>query len=232
MGVLSLSPSSPLPADKYSYVEIKMMLKSMAYKGEINVQFGTDKTLFVCGLNGDYGGLVKHCWREDVRTEENNRTLFRYSGTTDKWYVFTIKIDPFEKTIIFIVDGQNIASYALDTKESLPTGISLGGYVGQENDFQGYIDYVRIGTLDYTDSEVSSTSTTFFNPILGGYRLDYCNYFADQCGLPAAHSWCRANGFSSASSYLIDQNVSLTKVIGSGEICQDECDSFKSITCE
>ena len=144
---LSLNTGSPLPANKYSYMEIKMMVKNVANKGGFTIQFWTDKTFFGCGLDGNYGGLKKYCWREDT-AGGNAKWLVGYSGSTNKWYIFTIRIDPFDKIIDFYFDGQNVVSYPLGEKETLPTGFGLGCYIVQDNDFQGYIDYVKLYTSD------------------------------------------------------------------------------------
>jgi hypothetical protein len=148
-GALSLDTGSPLPANKYSYIEIKMMLKNVAYKGELSIQFWTDKTLFICGFDGNNSGFNKHCWREDRGESGGNyKSLTRYSGTPNKWYVFTIRIDPFDRMINFYFDGQNAASYPLADNESLPVGFGLGCYVARDNDFQAYIDYIKLYTSD------------------------------------------------------------------------------------
>ena len=92
--------------------------------------------------------MKKGCASEDLPYYRNYTSIFSYSGIGSKWYLFTIKIDPFERKINFLVDGQNVASYPLAGNESLPNGFGLGCYVSQENDFQGYIDYVKLYTSD------------------------------------------------------------------------------------
>jgi hypothetical protein len=146
---LSLNSNSPLPPNKYSYLEIKMMIDKTNNKGGIGFDFFTNKTYFGCGLDGSGGEVKKNCFTEDLPYYQNTTSIFRYSGVDDKWYVFKVKIDPFERTIIFYIDGQIIASYPLASNETLPKGFGLGCYIAQDNDFRGYVDYVKI----YTSNE-------------------------------------------------------------------------------
>ena len=146
---LSFSSNSPLPVNKYSYFEIKMMVDKTTNNGSIGFSFWTNKTLLMCGLDGNWGDVKKQCATEDLPYYQNTTSVFSYSGVYGKWYVFTVKIDPLEKTIIFIIDGQTIATYPLANNESLPQGFGLGCYVGPDNDFRGYFDYVKI----YTSNE-------------------------------------------------------------------------------
>jgi LCCL domain-containing protein/PAN domain-containing protein len=79
-------------------------------------------------------------------------------------------------------------------------------------------------------------SQTFSNPgFQNGYRLDWCLYFAQQCGEPAASAWCRAIGYSRATQWneAVDIGASSpTYVIGDGRVCNQQfCDGFSSITC-
>ncbi|WYD82072.1 MAG: hypothetical protein V8K32_06710 [Candidatus Electrothrix gigas] len=78
-------------------------------------------------------------------------------------------------------------------------------------------------------------SSKFNTPMFQGKRLDWCRYWAKDCGKPAADAWCRSQGFETASEFLIDENIGKsfpTKVIGTGQICNKNfCDGFKKITC-
>jgi len=79
---------------------------------------------------------------------------------------------------------------------------------------------------------------TFTNPMIKGYRLDWCYQWGDQCGKPAADAWCamrmKAGGHAVDWKEAEDIGASSpTYVMGDGKICnQDFCDGFESITCE
>ncbi len=77
---------------------------------------------------------------------------------------------------------------------------------------------------------------TFHNPrIRGGYRLDWCRRWGQNCGRGAANEYCRRRGYAHASSFTQDPNIGLhspTRIITSGQICsQNFCDGFRHITC-
>ena len=150
LGALRLNPiGSLLPENRYSYFEIKMMVDdSTINKGSLGLSFTTNKTYFACELDGNSGGVAKNCWTEELPGNLNYASIFRYTGNRNTWYVFKLKIDPFERKIIFYIDKKEIASYSLEDEESLPIGFGLGCYVAQENDFQGYIDYVKLYAND------------------------------------------------------------------------------------
>ena len=77
---------------------------------------------------------------------------------------------------------------------------------------------------------------TFKKPKTGSYRIDWCYKWAKQCGEPAANKYCKAKGYDSASDFSKAEDIGddfPTKVLGTGQICDDEsCDGFKFITCE
>jgi predicted SPOUT superfamily RNA methylase MTH1 len=76
----------------------------------------------------------------------------------------------------------------------------------------------------------------FDQPKYRGYRLDWCLMFENNCGKPAADAFCKANGFTMAKSFEIDQNVQgRTMIISNNAICDPahhSCDSFKFISCQ
>jgi hypothetical protein len=74
---------------------------------------------------------------------------------------------------------------------------------------------------------------TFNQPQVDGYRLDWCRQWTVNCGAPAAAAFCRAKGFSQASTFQQDIDVrETTKVIGDGRLCTSSwCDSFQYIEC-
>ena len=76
----------------------------------------------------------------------------------------------------------------------------------------------------------------FANPAIKGMRLDWCMYWAHDCGEPAADFFCREQGFARSLRFSIDQNVGrrgvVTLVLGDGRLCAaPTCSGFRSITC-
>ncbi len=76
---------------------------------------------------------------------------------------------------------------------------------------------------------------TFNNPRSGGYRLDWCREWAQNCGKPAADAFCQVKGLSRAVNFAQATDIGAshpTRIITSGQICnQAFCDGFRSITC-
>ena len=73
---------------------------------------------------------------------------------------------------------------------------------------------------------------TFSNPMIQGYRLDWCLKWGEQCGEPAATAWCRTQGFERATEWNIAQNVPPTYILGDRQVCnQGYCGGFSRITC-
>jgi hypothetical protein len=80
-----------------------------------------------------------------------------------------------------------------------------------------------------------------------GYRLDWCLYWGEQCGQPAADKFCRFKRYTGARSFVQDPNIGASKptitsgnyitrdgniASGSYQVCdQSLCNGFKSITC-
>jgi hypothetical protein len=81
-------------------------------------------------------------------------------------------------------------------------------------------------------------ATTFNNPQWGGQNLDWCLYYANQCGQPAADRFCESQGFTHAASFSMQPNISFTRVIGETDrtcwTARDgiRCDGFRYIDCE
>jgi hypothetical protein len=70
------------------------------------------------------------------------------------------------------------------------------------------------------------------DPKVDGVALDLCRTFGNECGAPAADAWCQANGFLISTGHEVGQDTPPTKVIGSGEKCEDpSCDRIVSVTC-
>ena len=78
--------------------------------------------------------------------------------------------------------------------------------------------------------------TRRFNaPRIGGVRLDWCKYWARDCGKPAADAFCRSRGYRRAVDFAQARDIGRwtgTKVIATGQICSgDFCDGFRYIIC-
>jgi hypothetical protein len=75
----------------------------------------------------------------------------------------------------------------------------------------------------------------FWEPKIGGLRLDWCKVWADQCGPPAANAYCQTKGYSHATSFAKASDIGAfapTRVIGTGQVCSDAfCDGFAWINC-
>jgi hypothetical protein len=80
------------------------------------------------------------------------------------------------------------------------------------------------------------TSHVFRQPMVKGYRLDWCRRWAADCGKGAADAFCRAKGFQQAKAWEQDPDIgrhSPTYVIETGQICREGfCDGFKYVECE
>ncbi|MDE2229875.1 MAG: PDZ domain-containing protein [Alphaproteobacteria bacterium] len=72
----------------------------------------------------------------------------------------------------------------------------------------------------------------FENPMVQGVALDGCQSWAKNCGQPAADAFCRLQGFAAATEFTVRKNAPPTRVIGSGQICnQAFCGRIASVTC-
>lgn len=70
-----------------------------------------------------------------------------------------------------------------------------------------------------------------------GYLVDHCRFWSRDCGLLAAHQYCRNRygRLSRAMAYQVVEDIGAqtpTRTLLGGEVCdQDFCDAFASITC-
>lgn len=78
----------------------------------------------------------------------------------------------------------------------------------------------------------SAGKQTYFNPKFKNYRLDWCYGWAKQCGEPAAEAFCQMKGFGKAAGFKKAPGLPATRVIGTGQVCDGNCDGFSEITCE
>jgi hypothetical protein len=89
--------------------------------------------------------------------------------------------------------------------------------------------------LPETQAVAGLASQTFAYPVHQVYRLNYCLTSKGDCGAPAAQAWCKTQGFGTASTWKIDENIGSlfpTVVLGEDRICaRFVCDGFQEITC-
>ena len=94
------------------------------------------------------------------------------------------------------------------------------------------------GFVDTNNVALARDSKTFRNPTIKGYRLDWCLYWAKQCGKPAADAWCdrkagKGGGFAEKFEKAVNIGASHpTYVIAERKVCnQQYCDGFQWIRC-
>lgn len=81
------------------------------------------------------------------------------------------------------------------------------------------------------------SNQVFNNPTVNGIALDHCLNYAKNCGKPSADSFCRSQGFSTATAYTEGANVTKTIVPNDGLICDSSklgyagCGPMASVTC-
>lgn len=78
-------------------------------------------------------------------------------------------------------------------------------------------------------------AVTIAEPRYAGLRVDWCRFWREKCGKPAADEFCRRRGFAQAASFMRAPHIGKrepTTVLGSGQVCDRAmCDGFASVTC-
>ena len=102
--------------------------------------------------------------------------------------------------------------------------------------FSGVIIFFGIIHIDH--AALAQGSKTFNNPMIRGYRLDWCLHWGKQCGKPAANAWCakkmgKADGYAISWKQATNIGASTpTYVLGDKKVCgQQFCDGFQWIKC-
>jgi hypothetical protein len=73
----------------------------------------------------------------------------------------------------------------------------------------------------------------FRDPKVDAYALDVCRKWGVQCGKPAADAFCKSRGFEESVDYAVREDSPPTRVIGSGQICNEPyCDRIVMVTCK
>lgn len=82
----------------------------------------------------------------------------------------------------------------------------------------------------------SPAPVRFSSPTQGSQRLDWCYDWGVGCGQQAATEYCRQQGYASAVSFAIANNIGTstpTRLIHTGAVCdQGFCDGFTYIDCQ
>ena len=187
-------------------------------------------------LCGSSRGIIS----QTINTIPNEEYILKFdlSGNPDNQGVKYLKVKVNNDTKIFTFDtrGKNKHQMGWVTKtirfkaNSYNTKITFIAMDKNPYVFGPVIDNVRV-------ERVGNTLSKRFNyPKIDNFRLDWCKYWATECGKPAADEFCKRKGYSSAISFKADSDIGLqstTKVIGTGQLCSDSfCDGFKYIECE
>lgn len=82
-------------------------------------------------------------------------------------------------------------------------------------------------------SLVCEADAVFRNPEVKGVALDLCARWGRDCGKPAADAFCRSRGYREALDLAVRQNTPPTRVIGTGDVCnQPACDRIVAVACK
>jgi hypothetical protein len=72
---------------------------------------------------------------------------------------------------------------------------------------------------------------TFYSPKVGGLPVDFCLYWSQSCGMPAANHYCQSRNYHQASKFTRKPSP-ITRLQGSGQTCKGgNCATLHSITC-
>lgn len=89
---------------------------------------------------------------------------------------------------------------------------------------------IAMGLL--TGTVTTQAQQRFDRPSVDGVRIDWCLTWGAECGKPAADRFCRDRGLPQATRFDIARAVGPTRILGSGQPCNDKrCDGFAFIEC-
>jgi hypothetical protein len=93
----------------------------------------------------------------------------------------------------------------------------------------------RVPLANRRDAAGAEGKNIFRSPTIGGYRLDFCLTFGNDCGKPAADEFCKRQKFEESVLFeneTVGTRGIQTKVIGTGQICDmRDCSAFTLIRC-
>ncbi len=79
----------------------------------------------------------------------------------------------------------------------------------------------------------SEIGVTYENPTVDRYGLDRCREWGENCGLPAANAFCHSKGHIEALSFEVAEKNQKTRVIGTGQVCDEQkCDRISKVVCK
>ena len=78
-----------------------------------------------------------------------------------------------------------------------------------------------------------ANNVVFNNPKVGGYGLDFCREWMQNCGQPAADAFCQSKGLPKAIHFEVLKNNQKTRVINGGQVCDAPmCDRVSKVVCQ
>jgi hypothetical protein len=137
---------------------------------------------------------------------------------------------------------QSAGKYQIRPMNSQGQALDLGRHEGRRISISGYL---LPGDSFYADessivdqgpcagAEIRAPRTkTFANPMVHGLALDFCQFWGDGCGQPAADAWCLSQGYERALRYEVQVDTPPTRIIATGQTCDQEfCDRIVAVTC-
>lgn len=94
---------------------------------------------------------------------------------------------------------------------------------------------VLAGLCCHAGTASAQEDKVYANPRFFDRRLDWCVNWGQDCGQPAADTFCKRKRYTAARTFEIDPNIGAaqpTMIIGSKQVCdKDFCAGFKSIVC-
>ncbi|MEJ2164282.1 MAG: hypothetical protein P8X90_02055 [Desulfobacterales bacterium] len=86
---------------------------------------------------------------------------------------------------------------------------------------------------DRIDWVACEADGVFKNPKVKGYALDVCRQWGQDCGKPAADTFCQSRGYKGSVDFAVRPDAPPTRVISTGQICNKPfCDRIVLVTCK